>query len=193
MVTPDYRSVDQIASGVDSILKKLGVSTETVSGILADSDWAFFIKLYAMIEASLNHLLIVRLADNRIEDVIVKMDVSEKLAFVKSLSLLPDQTRIFIKTLSEIRNRIAHGLGGLNFDFSTYVSKMEKHQRKSLLDGMRSLLPTMKVDEELRRNPRNTLFMCVCIVLFEIESNLPKREPDPSSPHDAHAESNPKE
>jgi len=184
---------DQIAASVDSLLKKLGVSPESLSGILADTDWAFYIKIFAMVEASINHLLLNHFADSRLEKLITRMDLSDKMEFVKALEFLPDKTRAFIKNLSEVRNKIAHGLGGLRFNLVDYLTtKLDPQQRKNLLDGVRSLVPGIRADAMWNKDPRGMLFMAVCVTLSQIESCLPRPSPDPSLPPDAREEAKPK-
>ena len=54
-----------------------------------DSDWALVIKLHAYVEASLNFLLVKHFGDQRLEEVVSYLDISDrrrgKLAFKKAL------------------------------------------------------------------------------------------------------------
>jgi hypothetical protein len=188
---------EKVAELVESLLGKLKVSSKTVTAIRSDTDWAFVIKLQSMVEASLNHLIIRRLGDDRLADIIARLEVGDprtgKLAFVKALSLLTDPCRSFIKIFGEIRNQLAHRVENLDFNLSDYLSKMEQQRRKDLLNSMRELLPSAQIDILLQTKPRIIIFASVCMVLCQIEECIKGFSSRKELPHSTPEESNPKE
>jgi hypothetical protein len=124
----------------------LGISDAALrKSIEGDSDWALVIKLHAYVEASLNFLLVKHFGDQRLEEVIAYLDISDrrrgKLAFIKALALLPREYRSFIQKLSELRNRVAHDVKNIDFDLKLYMESLDSKQFKEFAD---SLIPLRK-------------------------------------------------
>jgi hypothetical protein len=74
----------------------------------ATTIWTFVVKMHAIVEAAINHLLIVRLNDPKLGDVITKLPTNDqrkgKMAFVKAYNLLSEDSCLFVGLFSKIRN-----------------------------------------------------------------------------------------
>src|SRR5882724_10809892 len=90
----------------------LGVATDFFAALEKNDDWTFVIKLHALVEAALNHLIIARIGEPSLQKFVSRLETSNdyagKLAVIRALELLPEKQRKFIKELSTIRNAFVH-------------------------------------------------------------------------------------
>jgi len=56
----------------DWITRRLGLSQSPLRSLENDDDWTFVIKIHAIVEAGLNHLLKVRLNDPKLIKIVLK-------------------------------------------------------------------------------------------------------------------------
>jgi len=99
-----------------------------------ESDWSFVIKLHALLETAVSQLLVHSLARKELTDVFASLEMSHtktgKLAFVKALDLLPKAHLDFIRTLSELRNQLAHRVKNVSFNITEHFS-VERNKRSA--------------------------------------------------------------
>ena len=146
--------------------QKLGLELGFFNSLDGDdeNDWSFIIKVHALIEAAMSHLLTEHLRRPELGDIFSRLDMSNKstgkAAFVNALELLEKPERRFISSLSELRNKLVHDVRNVNFDLSDYVESMGKKQQEDFL-GNFNLLST-KVTDEIRNlflfDPRQVLW-----------------------------------
>jgi len=129
-----------------------------------DTDWAFVIKLHALIEAAISHLLAMELRRNELEKVFSRLDISNKhtgkAAFVEALELLDKPARTFMHSLSTLRNSLVHDVKNVDFDLEKYVSEMSDQKKKQFVLDF-NLLST-EVTNDIRKlflvDPRQALW-----------------------------------
>src|SRR2546425_2976603 len=106
-----------------------------VNLLLKEDDWSFIIKLHALVEAAVSHLLAATCGE-KLLDVFARLDLSSdaigKVAFAKSLDVLDAGERTFIRKLSEIRNSFAHDVRQAGTTLAAYVAVLDPNQLKSL-------------------------------------------------------------
>lgn len=125
---------------VKKIEKELGLPDNfLVSIYVDDDDWSFVIKLHSMVEAAVTHLLLTRFADDRLMDVLSSLQLGHrktgKLAFVIALGLLSDENVRLITGLSELRNRLIHGIRNIQFDLATYFDGLDNDRFNQFLSS----------------------------------------------------------
>ena len=93
-----------------------------------DDDWAFVIKISALLEASLNALNMSKV-DTRLSPFVIDLEVgcvvSGKLAWIKALDLLPKGCRDFVRVVSRFRNQLAHDIRQSSFKFLDWISTLD--------------------------------------------------------------------
>lgn len=138
------------AEVIQFLPKTLGVPKEFITKLETDSDWAVVITVHAIIEAALNHAIIVTLNRPELTDIIVRLDTSDrdrgKMAFVKALDLLNQDERRFIHWLSTLRNKLVHRVENLTFTFPKWLSEMQPAAKKAFRE---TLAPAMN-EERIR-------------------------------------------
>ena len=104
-----------------------------------DDDWSAIIKLHALIESAVTHLLVKFFGHPELEGVFAKMELgnvrSGKLIFLKELNCLNGHTR-FIRLLSKLRNELVHDIRNVRFSLPEYVAKLDANQYKVFLDDL---------------------------------------------------------
>jgi hypothetical protein len=109
--------------------ERLGLPKGFFDGLLKESDWAFVIKLHASLESCLTRAICAKLGRPELEDIFARLETSNestgKIAFAKRLGLLDRRMQKFVRTLSEIRNKIVHDPHNTAFDFQNYWDSLE--------------------------------------------------------------------
>jgi hypothetical protein len=113
---------------------ELGLPKAFFRGLLDENDWSFVIKLHSLIEAAATRLLVIALGKPELEEIISRLELSGKttgkLAFFESLDLLDSESRGFIQTLSEVRNKLVHNVSNVSITLEEYVESLDDSRRK---------------------------------------------------------------
>ena len=145
---------------------KLGVSSGFFNSLDDDdeNDWSFVIKLHALVEAAVSHLLTEHFNRTELSGLFARLDISNettgKMAFVKTLALLDKPERRFMTALSELRNKLVHDVRNVNFDFVQHIEDMNKDQQAAFLNNFNLLSAgiTDDVRNLFRHDPRQALW-----------------------------------
>jgi hypothetical protein len=130
---------DSLLEAIAQLESDLGVERTFLLRLFDDSDWSFVIKTHALIETALSHLLGVAVRDPRATKIFQLLDTSNertgKLAFIKTMELLPQRQCKFVKYLSELRNQLVHDVRNTSFTFASHVASLDSGQRRKLRDA----------------------------------------------------------
>lgn len=106
-----------------------------VNLLIKEDDWSFIIKLHALVEAAVSHLL-ATICGEKLLTVFTRLQLSSetvgKLAFAKALDTLDTDERTFIRKLSEIRNSFAHDVRQAGASLDAYVAALNRDQLNAL-------------------------------------------------------------
>lgn len=152
---------------------KLGISPGFFQSLDGESgnDWSFIIKVHALIEAAISHLLTEHLQQPELEGVFSRLDMSNKatgkVAFIKALGLLAEPERRFVSSLSELRNKLVHDVRNVNFDLAEDVEKMNPKNQEIFLKNFNLLSTevTNDVRNLFRFDPRQALWFAAMAFL----------------------------
>jgi hypothetical protein len=149
-----------------------GTSRSPLDTLNNDDDWTFVLKMHAYVEAALNHLIVTRLNNPKMGDVVAKMRTanseSGKLALIKAYDLLPDKMCLFVEILCSIRNKAVHNISGQDLDLARYAQSIKPEQRKAWRTAMTSCVigeVTEKQRDDAISWPRNAIFCCGIAVI----------------------------
>lgn len=152
-----------------------------------DSDWVFVIKLHAIIETAMNRLLQAffnayrRDVDQKgILKFITSLETSgesvSKLALLSALNLLPPEMKKYVRTLSEVRNRLVHDPRNYDFTFASHVEGLDTNQRANWESAMLTLLHDplvadgMEPRQTLRKEPRYVAFANAMLIVLSLKN-----------------------
>lgn len=117
----------------DWVTRRLGLAQSPLRSLETDDDWTFVIKMHAIVEAALNHLLIVRLNDPKLSEIVAKLPTNDqrkgKMALIKTYGLLSENCRLFVRLFSDIRNTAVHDAKSFNLDLTKYVAALEDKEK----------------------------------------------------------------
>ena len=123
-------------AAVQRLHDALGLPSGFFDSLLKEDDWSFVIKLHALIEQALAHVIAHRLGDE-IADIVASLDMGErrgKVGFAVALKLIDERDRSFLKLLSSLRNRCAHGVKqAVRFSLEAYVAELDRNGRREFL------------------------------------------------------------
>jgi hypothetical protein len=110
----------------------LGISPGFLTHLVNEDDWSFIVKSHAFLEAAISHLLADSLSEPALQAVFANTETSNsrsgKLAFLKTLDLLNEDARRFIRSFSELRNSLVHEVSQVDFNFTTHLKSLDKQQ-----------------------------------------------------------------
>ena len=131
---PFIENFPKLDSFLTPLESELGLPSAFFRGLLDENDWSFVIKLHSLIEAAATRLLVVALDKPELEEIISHIELSGKttgkLAFFKSLDLLDSKSIGFIRSLSEIRNKLVHDVSNVNITLEEYVESLNDSGKK---------------------------------------------------------------
>src|SRR6266481_5923296 len=85
----------------DWVTRTLGLTHSPLRSLENDDDWTFVIKMHAVVEAALNHLLMVRLNDPKLSEITSQLPTNDerkgKMAFIKTFRLLSEDSCLFVR------------------------------------------------------------------------------------------------
>ena len=168
-------NIESLIKGLNDIIADLEQDLAIPAGFFASlrqepSDWAFIIKLHALFEAAVTHLLVHYFGKEQLEPIFTNLQMSDvrigKVAFLNKLELLEKEEIAFIRTLSEIRNQYTHMIRNVNLPLSDIVTNLPKDRLQSIVRSYYSAgdPENMKV----KSNPRPYIFTAALMILPNI-------------------------
>lgn len=176
---------DSTTKAVVSTLKSIGVANSFFDGLLKSSDdWTFVIKVHALLETALTHLLVSELERQELSEIFANIEMSNartgKVAFAKELGLLDEVGRRFIRKFSELRNDLVHDVHNTSFSFESILGSTRSNdlQRtaRSCIDAASEFFKEklefsgrrVSRTQFTREKPRLAIWFAVYFVLAEI-------------------------
>lgn len=169
------------------IERELGLSREFIISFLKESDdWAFVIKIHALMESAVSQLLSNSIGDYRIRKVFDRLELSNiktgKMAFVKELDLLTLEQQSFIKYISELRNQLVHNINNVKFNFGEYLNSLDDNQRKILVRNVIPFAPNERAKERWRElvlmDTKSAVWFAAFSLIFFISMDIKKMKAD---------------
>lgn len=104
--------------------KGLGLPQNFIKGIIGTGDdWSFIIKVSALLESAITHVVTQRLDCSELELPISKlsfMGQTGKLAFAEALGLIGSTEVRLLEVIYGIRNKVVHDVKDVGFNLSSY-------------------------------------------------------------------------
>lgn len=163
--------VDQQFEAIEELEATIGLPAGFFKGLYMEDDWSFVVKLHALIEAAITHLLVEHMNDPRLLEPLSHLPLSDKtagkMAFVKRLDLLDQPYRRYVAKLSELRNNLVHNVSQTRFMFTDMVSSLTASQQRDLAS---SFAVGLRADTEMRTrefmtNPKSMIWISALCLL----------------------------
>jgi|SRR6516225_3092587 hypothetical protein len=129
---------DALHEHVRALQKEIGISEYFLQNLFKESDdWSFVVKLNALVEAALTHLLTETIGRPELKDVLAHTSRAGKTAFATALGLLEPEDRRLIVKLAEMRNVFVHDVKRVNLTIPEYLKSLSEGDRKGFLKAIR--------------------------------------------------------
>jgi hypothetical protein len=165
------------------IEKELALPTNFLWNLRKADDWSAIIKLHALLETAVTHLLVRYFGRDELEDVFANMELGNartgKLVFLTKLNCLDKNQRRFIRKLSATRNKLVHDIRNVRFSFPEYVKELTVDQYKAFVDDLGILEEKTPPREWVQENSK-TLFVfagigCLASIYLEKKQAMLKQ------------------
>jgi len=146
--------------------KRVGLPTGFVYSLAQEDDWTFVIKIHALYETALTHILAMTFGNEKLEDALAEISMAHKLKLASACSLFDKEDRGMLHALSNLRNKLVHSVDQVAFSFFTYLS--DQNRKKQFLESFAQIWPDPiilpgdgKVEREafVIENPRITVWL----------------------------------
>jgi hypothetical protein len=119
------------------IEKNVGVPEGFCSHLLHnDDDWAFVIKLTALLDTVLFRALCARIAEPRLERLLEDLKIGQKLPLAKAFALFNDGQAAYVNALSKMRNHFAHDPTRAGSTIKGYVASLEPSDASNVVRNL---------------------------------------------------------
>lgn len=144
---------NQALQEVTRLEKGLNLPEGFFEKLLEEDDWSFIIKLHALFEAALSHVIVHRLGCDALADAVSYMDMSDKrkgkVVIASALGLLVSEERGFLDILSELRNVCAHDIREtVTFNLVDMVASMKPGQQTKFIKSVCGDMADEPYDDE---------------------------------------------
>lgn len=120
---------------LDELESIIGVEPGFFDRLQDEDDWSFVIKLHAVFEGIVTHLLTYHFQEKSLADLFARLELSNKttgkIAFMKAIGWMGKDNRRYISSLSELRNALVHDVRNCSFDLKEMVSKYSEKELKA--------------------------------------------------------------
>ena len=124
-----------IFRGLAELEASIGVEPGFFERLQREEDWSFVIKLHAVFEETVTHLLAYHFQEEALNDLLARLELSNKttgkLAFLKALGLQGTENRRYISSLSELRNALVHDVRNCSFNLKEMVGGYSDKELKA--------------------------------------------------------------
>jgi len=126
-----------MSTSIEEFEKDLGLTPKFLDSLLHENDWAFIIKLSALLELVATNILVIKFKNENIEDLLAHLDYankkSGKIAFLQKMDVITKEQFNVLCNFAELRNKMVHKIENTNFTFNAHISSFDKNQTKIFL------------------------------------------------------------
>jgi hypothetical protein len=141
---------------IEDLEEFIGVRKGFFQDTQMDDDWTMIIKLFSLFEAVTAVMIAEELNRPELIDPITSIQMGTanngKIAFIKSLQLLPDSYIKYIETLGWVRNKFAHNVYSTKHDLKGFLETISKKRRKECQKHLHRIKSTVINGNELSGN-----------------------------------------
>lgn len=123
--SPDDLPSDAVGAA-DDVLVELGLPRGFLWSLLHENDWAFVLKVAALLEGAVAHSLRSRFRQFDLDGFIKRLPHGRRIDLAKSSASVGPEFLPGLRHIAEIRNLLAHDVRQVTFAFEAYYQNTEK-------------------------------------------------------------------
>ena len=137
---------DALHDHARALQQELGIDQYFLENLYKEpDDWSFVVKLNALIEAALTHLLVEDVGRAELRDAFANTELANaktgKIAFAYTLGLIGKEERRFIQKLAEARNAFVHDVRRVGMSIPDFTKALKVDQRNEFFKAIRYFAP----------------------------------------------------
>ena len=124
---------------IEEFENRVGLPTGFVYSLAQEDDWTFVIKIHALYETALAHILATTFGNQKLEEALAEISMAHKLKLASACGLFDKEDRGMLHALSNLRNKLVHSVDQVAFSFFTYLS--DQNRKKQFLESFAQIWP----------------------------------------------------
>lgn len=123
----------------------------TLVALLNEDDWAFVIKVHAVVEAALNSLIATHIGRSELHRFVERLGLrgqTGKLKLAEDLGLIDKAHVRFVEELVKVRNYFAHDVAAIGMTLSAYIDGLPVNEVQGLVGSLYRHLNATKAGEQ---------------------------------------------
>ena len=140
---------------IDVIENSMSLPPGFFCSLCKEDDWSFIIKMHAFLEAQLSTVIADHLNKEELSSIITQIPMSDtkygKVKIAYSLNIISKEMLTYIKSLSEMRNKLVHNIENVNFDINDDFKSKDKQAQQSQYNNFGFALKDPEYEETNNR------------------------------------------
>ncbi len=136
---------------INELERYLGLPEDFFHALQSEDDWSFIVKIHSLIETTCNSLLVEEFGKPETLDAFVNVPMgtvkSGKLAFIKSLDLLPKKDISFIEQIGWLRNKFVHNVSRTQSSLQGFIENQSKEKQKELYKAFAGTIESVRTND----------------------------------------------
>jgi len=180
-----------LEESVFALEAQLSLSPGFLQGLLQEDDWSFILKVHALAEAAISHLLVKVTEREELRQVFSRLELSNpstgKIAFIAAMDLLGKEERRLVRRFSELRNFVVHDVTKVDFNLKAYVSSLDSNQFNGFVqtygyfsgyEDLEHQGEQLALQDFIRAQPKFSVWSSIMLLMGKIylEANVPDIE-----------------
>ncbi len=146
--------------------KRVGLPRGFVHSLAQEDDWTFVIKIHALYETALTHILATTFGNVKLREALAEIAMVDKLKHASACGLFDKEDSGMLRALSNLRNKLVHSVDQVAFSFPAYLSDQDR--KKRFLESFAQIWPDPIIlprNRQLKReafvieNPKMTVWL----------------------------------
>jgi hypothetical protein len=134
-------SRDPLIEAVRSLESEIGLEAGFVEALLKEpNDWSFVVKIHAISEAALTHVIVEALGRPELREVVGHINMGDtragKLVIAERLGLLGEPSIKFLREVATMRNRFVHGVRHINLRIEEFAATLKPKDAERLWQAL---------------------------------------------------------
>lgn len=124
------------------LVEEFGLPKSFFTDLSNIDDWLFVVRSHALLETITTWAITEAVKPLPLEDFIVKLPLSgggpSKLRLARTLELVDQDDEKFVKALAQLRNKLAHNIRHVEFQFQGFFAPPSGKEKEEILRGLLS-------------------------------------------------------
>ena len=113
---------DDAFNSAEQVTKELGLPAGFIINLPKEDDWSFIIKVSALLEGAVRHVLESSFGEYDITKFISTLSHRRRIDLAEQAKIITNQFTVGLKYISKLRNLVVHDISRVSFSFESHLS-----------------------------------------------------------------------